>query len=36
MAYTFKGSAGDVLDLDIEELQWWYERACWIREQLEE
>ena len=36
MAYTFKGSAGDVLALDIDELQWWYERAVWIREQLEE
>jgi hypothetical protein len=36
VAYTFKGSAGDVLALDIDELQWWYERACWIREQLEE
>ncbi|UTG75531.1 hypothetical protein KCG53_10655 [Neisseria subflava] len=34
IGYTFKGSAGNPLDLDLDGLLWWYDRAVWINEQI--
>ena len=34
VAHTFKGSAGNPLDMDLATLMWWFEQAGWIYEQL--